>query len=432
MGDENMKRQITVNLGRLLLALSEVTDLANPSLIMHQHRTAFIALEMARNANLAPEVVENIFAASLLHDIGAISVEEKVALHNFENLNTSIHTIRGEVLLEQVPWLKSLSRIVRNHHREWHEWDESIDDALVMSSQIVLLADYVERLIDRNKYILHQREDIVQKIKELEGTVVNKKVVEYFIDVSKREEFWLDLMSPGLLKLLQDTGPLRNEDIGLDGISLIARFYRDIIDFKSPFTATHTSGVSACAEKLSQLFGLTELEVSLMSIAGNFHDVGKLVIPNSILEKPGKLSAEEYAIIKSHTYYTYYILNSIGGMEQIARWAAYHHEKLDGSGYPFHCSADEIDTGSRIMAVADIFTAVSEDRPYRNGMGRNEIYKVIKKQADLKLLDKNIVELLFDNYEVIDSSVRERQALSQDFYERRFLSIAERCHSDLA
>jgi HD-GYP domain-containing protein (c-di-GMP phosphodiesterase class II) len=82
---------------------------------------------------------------------------------------------------------------------------------------------------------------------------------------------------------------------------------------KAHFTATHTAGVSVCAEKLSQLFGLTEIEVNLMRIAGNLHDVGKLIIPNRILEKPGKLTAEEFAVIRSHTYYTFYIINSIGG-----------------------------------------------------------------------------------------------------------------------
>jgi len=75
-----MKRQLSVNLDNLLLSLSEVVDLANPSISQHQQRTAFIALEIAKRANLAPEIIENIFAAALLHDIGAITVEEKMAI----------------------------------------------------------------------------------------------------------------------------------------------------------------------------------------------------------------------------------------------------------------------------------------------------------------------------------------------------------------
>lgn len=421
-----MKRQLSVNLDNLLLSLSDVIDLVNPLIAQHQHRTAFIALEVAKNANLKPEITENIFTAALLHDIGAITVEEKIAVHNFEAVNEIIHTIRGEVLLEQIPWLRKISKIVRNHHRNWNDWEEGIENPVVFSSQIVLLSDYVERLIDRNKYILYQSKDILETIKKLADTVLNKKIIAYFVDLSKREDFWLDLVSPRLYSLLLNNGPFRNIQIGLEDISLISNLYRDLIDFKSRFTATHTSGVSECAVKLSELFGLAELDIKSMRIAGNFHDIGKLIIPNSILEKPGKLTVDEYAIIRCHTYYTFSTLDSIGGLQQIAEWAAYHHEKLDGSGYPFHYANEEIGTGSRIMTVADIFTAISEDRPYRKGMDKDEIYKIIKMQTDDKLLDKRIVEVLFDNYETISIQVKGKQSKALDFYEKRFLSIVDK------
>ncbi|MBU3190772.1 HD domain-containing protein [Clostridium bowmanii] len=420
-----MKKQLLVNLGNLLLSLSEVSDLSNPLIAQHQHRTAFIALEIAKNANLEPEITENIFTAALLHDIGAITAEEKISLHNFKNTNENIHTIRGELLLEQIPWLKKISKIVRNHHRNWNDWEEGIENPIILSSQIILLSDYVERLIDRNKYILHQSNDIVETIKKLSDTVLNKNIVSWFVDLSKREDFWLDLTSSRLYSLLLDNGPFENIQIGLMDISLISNLYRDLIDFKSRFTATHTSGVSECAVKLSELFGLAELDIKSIKIAGNFHDIGKLTIPNSILEKPGKLTADEYSIIRCHTYYTFRTLDSIGGLQRIAEWAAYHHEKLDGSGYPFHFTKEEIGTGSRIMTVADIFTALSEDRPYRKGMDKNDIYKVIKKQTDEKLLDKRIVELLFDNYEGISKQVKVKQSISLNFYENRFLAIVD-------
>jgi HD-GYP domain-containing protein (c-di-GMP phosphodiesterase class II) len=420
-----MKRQLSVNLANLLLSLSQAMDLANPLIAQHQYRTAFIALELAKSANLEQEITENIFTAALLHDIGAITVEEKIAVHDFKEANENIHAIRGEVLLGQIPWLRRISKIVRNHHRNWNDWEEGIENPVVFSSQIVLLADYVERLTDRNKYILHQSEDIVETIKKLTDTVVNKKIAAYFIDLSKREEFWLDLVSPRLYSLLLNNGPFQNMQIGAEDILLISNLYRDLIDFKSRFTATHTSGVSECAVRLSELFGLAEVDIKSMKIAGNFHDIGKLVIPNNILEKPGKLTVSEYEIIKCHTYYTYNVLDSIGGLQRIAEWAAYHHEKLDGSGYPFHCTDVEIGTGSRIMAIADIFTAISEDRPYRKGMNKDEIYMVIKKQTDEKLLDKRFAEVLFDNYEIILTQVKEKQSSALDFYEKRFLSIVD-------
>lgn len=420
-----MHKQITVNLGNFLLSLSEITDLANPLIVQHQQRTAFIALEISKCSAISSDLLENIFTASLLHDIGAISIEEKIAIHNFESTDYELHCLRGELLLEQTPWLSKISKVVRYHHKSIQEWDDGIENQLVFASQVVLLADYIERLIDRNTYILHQNQNIIDAILKLKNTVVHEKVIDSFIEASKREEFWLDLVSPRLYPLLLHNGPYKNIEIDLKGIALIAEVYKGIIDFKSPFTATHTAGVSACAEILSRLFGLTEMEINLMKIAGNLHDIGKLIVPNSILEKPGKLTREEFAIIRCHTYYSYYVINTIGGLRQIAEWAAFHHEKLDGNGYPFHCKAENIDTGSRIMTVADIFTAISENRPYRVRMNKDEIIRIMQRQSEKKHLDSKIVTLLLDEYDTVDAYVQSKQAEAKEFYENRFLTLSK-------
>lgn len=421
-----MQRKISVNLGNLLLSLSEITDIANPYIAQHQHRTAFIALEIAKHGGVAPETVEKIFTAALLHDIGAVSIEEKIELHNFRETNYDFHCIRGEMFLERTPWFRQIAPIVRHHHKNWSDWRENDADPIARPAQIVLLADYVERLVNRDQYILHQNKEIVEKVKELKDWMVNAQIVDYFVAAAQREEFWLDLVCPRLYPLLLRYGPYRNTEIDLQGIAMVAEVFRDIIDFKSRFTATHTSGVAACAEKLAVLFGLTDLEVSLMKVAGNLHDIGKLVVPNSILEKPDKLTPTEFAVIRSHTYYTYYVIQSIGGLHQVAEWAGYHHEKLNGHGYPFHCKAEEIDTGARIMMVADIFTAIAEDRPYRPGMNREEIYRTLRSMADGHFIDARIVALLFDNYDTVYEHVRINQASVREFYDHRFQCVIQK------
>lgn len=124
--------------------------------------------------------------------------------------------------------------------------------------------------------------------------------------------------------------------------------------------------------------------------------------------------------MKSHPYYTYYIINSIEGLGNIAEWGAYHHERLDGSGYPFHCTAKELSLNARIMMVADIFTALAEDRPYRNAMSKTGICKIMKNFSDSSLLDKNIIKLLMDHYDEVYSHVTERQALEEEYYKDQF------------
>ncbi|OGL46776.1 MAG: c-di-GMP phosphodiesterase [Candidatus Schekmanbacteria bacterium RBG_16_38_11] len=420
-----MQRKISVNFGNLLLSLSEIMDLASPILVQHQQRTAFIAWEIGKVAGLKNDVLEKIFIAALMHDVGAISVEEKVAIHNFEENDLEFHCIRGEVLTQKVPQFKNVSKIIRYHHKEWQTWDEPIGTPHVLASQIVLLADYIERLIDRNKYILHYNQEIIDKVLPLAGKIVHPHIIDYFMETSKREEFWLDLVSSRLYPHLLRHGPYWNVEIDFDEISEIAEVIRNIIDFRSRFTAAHSSRVAACSEILSRMFGLTEHEVKLMKLAGDFHDIGKLIVPNSILEKPDKLTKEEFAVMRCHTYYTYHVISTIGGIQHIAEWAAYHHEKMDGSGYPFHCKAEEISTCSRILTVADMFVAMAEDRPYREGMKKEEIIKIITDSVSNNKLDKRIVDLLFGNYDEIISYVKEKQSLTDEFYRSKFAVIGK-------
>jgi HD-GYP domain-containing protein (c-di-GMP phosphodiesterase class II) len=403
----------------MVLSLSDAMDLASPSLAQHQQRTAFVVSELGKAAGFPAERLEHIFVAALLHDVGALSLEEKVSLHDWEAEDTGTHCIRGALLLGTVPWLENAAQRVRFHHTEWQNWEEPIDAPLVFDSQLLFLADYLERLIDRKRYILHQHEGIIVKLNALSGHSLHAEVLELFSMVCGREEFWLDLCSPRLYSVLLNEGPFRKTEIDLSKISLVAELFRNIIDFRSRFTATHSSGVAAAASMLSKIFGLTELETSLMEVAGNFHDIGKLVIPNSILDKPAGLTKEEMALMKSHTYYTYAVINTIGGIRNIAEWAAYHHERLDGSGYPFHCKADDLSTGARILAVADIFTALAEDRPYRKGMPRPEIVRILKQFSAGGLLDARIVSLVTENYNELSQHVMGKQAGARQFYEKQ-------------
>ncbi len=415
-----MERNLKVNLGNLVLSLSDAMDLANASVARHQQRTAFIAWELGKAAGLPDERLENNFIAALLHDIGALSVEDKMSLHDHEVLNVEEHCIRGADLLNNIPWLENAAGIVRYHHKEWQLWKEAPETPVVFDSQLLSLADFLERAIKRDRYILHQHEDVIARIKSLSGSSFHPQAVELCLAAADREEFWLDLMSPRLYSLLLHEGPFQKREIDLSHIAVIAELFRNIIDFRSRFTATHSSGVAACAQLLSRMFGLTEAETELMEVAGNLHDLGKLAIPNSILEKPGPLTKEEMAVMKSHTYYTYVVINTIGGLQQIAEWGAYHHERLDGSGYPFRCQADALSTGARIMGVADIFTALAEDRPYRKGMPKEKIITILKDFSDRQLLSARIVDLLFDNFDEVAVQVAEKQAAARGFYEKQF------------
>jgi len=129
-------------------------------------------------------------------------------------------------------------------------------------------------------------------------------------------------------------------------------------------------------------------------------------VPNEILEKTGQLTSQEFSLIKQHTYYTYRILEQIDGFGTIAEWAAYHHETLDGSGYPFRIKESQLKNGSRIVAVADVFAALTENRPYRQILLPSKVKSIMCSMVDNKKIDGNLVQDLFTHFDCVYDMVQ--------------------------
>jgi len=391
------------------------TDLSN-----HQLRTAYIVWKMGGCGGLPEKRHEQLFVAASLHDIGAFSPEEKLGIHNFELNYPERHCAKGVFLFEQVPWLTSAAGIVKYHHHAWSSWNEPISNEQVLDSQILMLADMVERHINRSRYILHQHNQIMKFIRDSAGYSLHHDVVDLFLQVASRDEFWLDLVSPNIKDILRKNGPFRHVFIEKELIFPVSEIFRTIIDFRSPMTATHSCGIAACASMLGKIFGLTESECRLLELAANLHDTGKLVVPDRILNKPGKLTDEEYAVLRQHAYVTHSVLSSVRGFEQITEYASFHHEQLCGGGYPFCLTEQQISTGARIIAVSDVFTALNEDRPYREHMKRSELIATLHEFVARKHLDARIVKMLTDNIDVIMKYMQEKQSVTLDYYHGQF------------
>lgn len=340
-----------------------------------------------------------------------------------EECRPEVHCIRGAMLLDQASLLRDLVPVVRHHHRPAREWGGDDGSEVFLLAQILLLADLVDRDLDRRKFVLHQSRDVWKRAKDFAPGQVVPEVVDAFLCVSESEEFWLTLLSRRLYSVLLNDGPMWAQQVGLVSLLEISAVFRDIVDFRSRFTSTHSSGVAKCAVLLAESIGMVEPELRLMQVAGDIHDLGKLAVRNAILEKQGGLAAEEFQIMKQHTYHTYMILETIGGLRQIPQWAAFHHERLDGKGYPFRLGGESLDTGARVMAVADTFTALAEDRPYRPAMESERIARILREMGENGKLDRRLVRLLLDNMGDIRPRVREAQAEALEFYETRFASV---------
>ncbi len=185
--------------------------------------------------------------------------------------------------------------------------------------------------------------------------------------------------------LLADVAGMEPEEmelhLGEDGLDSICYAFAEVIDAKSPFTFMHSRGVAQAAVAVGRQMGLPETEIVDLRRAALLHDIGKLSVPNTILEKPAKLDAAEWAVVRKHPFYTLEILKRVPCFAGICETAAAHHEKLDGSGYFRNWGAREMDTHARVLAVADIYDALAAARPYRGPMPREKVFEIMAKDA---------------------------------------------------
>ena len=164
-----------------------------------------------------------------------------------------------------------------------------------------------------------------------------------------------------------------------------------LLEIHDEYTRDHSENVAKVARSIGKAMGLINEEVSKIYFAGLVHDIGKTVIPSVIINKKGKLTKEEFDIIKKHAYYGYEALSKTDALKYISELVLYHHEKVDGSGYPLNKSGDDIPLGSRILCVADSYDAMVNNRPYRKAMTQAEAFVELRRcqgsQFDEKVVD---------------------------------------------
>ena len=155
-------------------------------------------------------------------------------------------------------------------------------------------------------------------------------------------------------------------------------------ELRDPYTAGHQRRVADLAAAIATLLGLGVWDVEGITTAGTIHDIGKLVIPAEILSKPGRLTPEEFALVKRHAQAGHDIIAGIDFPWPVAEMVLQHHERQDGSGYPFGLMGDDILAGSQIVAVADVVEAMSSHRPYREALGLEAALAEIERGSGLQ------------------------------------------------
>jgi HD-GYP domain-containing protein (c-di-GMP phosphodiesterase class II) len=263
-------------------------------------------------------------------------------------------------------------------------------EAIPLFARILLLAQTAEVF-----WAAHGPESAAATIAARRGRWFDPRVVDAFLELQAEGDLWEVLADEdGLAERVAALEPaeltLRADEAMLDRV---ASAFARVIDAKSPWTALHSERVRAFALGIAERLGLDDERRRLLSRAALLHDIGKLGVPNTILDKPGRLDDEEVARIRRHPADSERILARVGPFRAFAELAAAHHERLDGSGYHRGRRGDELSLEARILATADPFEALTADRPYRDGLSAEEAIELLRRDAGTAL-DGDCVEAL--------------------------------------
>jgi HD-GYP domain-containing protein (c-di-GMP phosphodiesterase class II) len=396
--------EMQFNLNEFLMSVSFALDFIEIDILgaktNHGKRTGYIALKIAKELGLADEDLYDIVALGILHDNGIsekalqdklLNVHE-VDLKNFECMRD--HCIIGERNISEFPFFNDPRNVLMYHHENYDGtgYFNIKGEAIPLKSQIIHISDAMQLYFNLESNNDDVQNRVIQLINKQKNKMFSESLVNAFNSVTGNKDFWLNIKDENIYTALKEELPQYSKEVSFEGIRNITKIFSKIIDSKSKFTRRHSRGLSEKAAIMADYYKLDKDEKIKLIISADLHDIGKLAVSNDILESPNKLTKEEFKIIKQHPYYSRVALQEISGFEDITEWAANHHEKLNGHGYPFGKKAEELDFNSRLMGCLDVYQAITEERPYRRPSSHQDAMMILYGMSDTGFLDSKITE----------------------------------------
>lgn len=402
-----------LDLTDLIYALSFAMDKVEFELLGletgHGRRVACLSLFMAEHAGISGEELRDYVGCCVLHDhaLTEFIYEELVkqqqvsegaeaefsSVINMDDIaHDSTHATIGERNIHLMPFRTNVNDIILYHH-EHADGSGPLGKTAAetnLKTQILHLADEVDIHAKMSAMTESEFDRICEWVQSQSGKMFSEAAVKLFLDAVTYDKI-LFLKNKGAFVSLKRGLRTVTSEYSDEEIHNIANMYARIIDYKSEFTQSHSIGVAEKAEQMARYYGFDNEKIVRIYLAGALHDIGKLIVSNNILEKPGKLTDDEFAAMKDHASATRYILRNLKGMPDIVKWASNHHEKLNGKGYPRGLTADELGTEERLLACVDIYQALTEKRPYKDGMSHEKTIAIMTDMAEKGDIDKDIV-----------------------------------------
>ena len=376
----------------------------------HGRRVACLSLYMAEHAGIKGEELRDYFGCCVLHD-NALTEFIYEELDNFKHITDasghqlsdvvnielvdqdSNHGKIGERNIHLVPFRTDIDNIILYHHEHADgSGPLGITAAQTnLKTQILHLADEVDIRFKLSGLTESEFNKLSEWVQSQSGKLFSEKAVQLFLEAVTYDKI-LFLKNKGAFNSLKRELNTVTCNYSDEEIHSFAGMFAKIIDYKSAFTQTHSLGVADKAEQMANYYGFDHEKATRLYLAGALHDIGKLLVSNDILEKAGKLTDDEFSAMKDHASATRYVLRLVKGIPDIVRWSSNHHEKLNGKGYPRGLTADELSFEERLMACVDIYQALTEQRPYKDGMPHEKAIAIMQDMVDKGEIDATIVQ----------------------------------------
>ena len=398
-----MKENFEVTLKQMILIIHRTINSVDKRLLNHGEQVAYIMLNLLKaEGSYSEEEILEICAISVFHDIGAYKVAERDKLVEIDTVSPFDHAVYGALFIKYFSPLSNWYNVVLTHHFTFKYFKNRQMNVICKEGLLLNFADYLDRVF------LNKNDLTKEYIKEHQENYL-KEHIDLFVEADRKFDFISNLLNGSYQKELEsffETKILTREEV-LSYSKMLAYS----IDFRSEATVKHTILVEAISYQIGKLYGLDEEYLNKIKVASALHDIGKIGIPVDILEKPGKLTNEEFEIMKSHTIIGYNILSDLN-IDDIRDIGTLHHEKLDGSGYPFGLKNEELTVEIRIMVIGDIISALLGVRSYKGEFEKDKVIRILEDMVKSNKLDSKIVELFINNYDyIIDEAQNESSDL---------------------
>ncbi|MCR5292845.1 MAG: HD domain-containing protein [Eubacterium sp.] len=366
----------------------------------HSKRIAALAVLTGKAMGLDQVDLYDLSALCILHDNALTEfIQEEIEFRKYNNglpYNDSAVIMRickiGAKNVSVLPF-RTNNRDIMLYHHEKADGTGPFGrraDRTPVKSQLMHLAECIDCYCDLTDSTEENYREICFYVRSNTHTLFGEEVATAFLNVFKKKTL-ANFSNANIDKFLRSLTRHYEDSYNQKEIKTLGELFARIVDYKSHYTCIHCVGVADRCAKMAEFYNFPEEKAAKFYLAGALHDIGKLSVSMDILQKPTNLNDDEYELMKMHALYTYDVLSKLKGMKDICNWASHHHEKLNGNGYPFKLSGKQLSHEERLVACCDIYQALTEKRPYKDGFTHEETIRIMREMAEKGEIDYDIV-----------------------------------------